>query len=157
LSRRPYCLTHLLPNDLATGDGLLGFGVAASPIHDVYPRFGYMGTMGGRNFQTPSDAAAIDNILTWYGGALGPAANATIVNTVVGKPYGAEPLLPPSVTAELTGGLSVNSTLSDPIPLPGGRDSTARLALGRTARFRQSNNFDLIRSTSDHLALAIEV
>jgi hypothetical protein len=178
-NRRPYCLTHLLPRFLsglfppsqtpiATPYGLLG-GVAAHPTHDVYPRFGYMGSMGGHNFQTPADTGAIDNVLTRYdpaGGAGGPAQNATIVNTVAGQPYGALAPAPANVTAALTGGLTYPSSLANAIPQPAGEDSTTAAARAATAgtaldpvlaTFWQWNNFGRIRSTSDHLALVIDV
>jgi hypothetical protein len=156
-ARLPYCLTHVLPTARATPNGLLG-GVVADPTHDAYPRFGYMGSMGGVNFQTPVNTAAIDNVLTLYGGglAVGPATNATIVNTVVGQPYGAAGAIA-NVTAELTGGLVVNSTLANAIPQPNGQNSTAAGAAATTALFQLWGNFDRIRSTSDHLAIAIDV
>jgi hypothetical protein len=158
LSRRPYCLTHLLPTNRATPNGLLG-GVAPSPVQDVYPRFGYMGSMGKKNFKTPVDTGALDNVLTRYGGglAVGPATNATIVNTVVGRPYNALTPAPANVTVELTGGLPVTPRLLNPILLPVGQDSTSIGAAFGTALFRTWPNFGRLHSTSDHLALVIDV
>jgi hypothetical protein len=155
-ARRPYCMTHFLPTPHATPFRTPGGGVP-DPTHNVYPRFGYMGSMGGRLFQTPVSAGAIDNVLTHYGGgAVVPANhNLTIVNTVVGKPYNA--VMPAVVTAELIGGLSFASSMATAIPLPQGNDPAALTAVADLATFVLWNNFGLIRSTSDHLALAVDV
>lgn len=157
-NRRPYLLTHYLPTDVATPNGILG-GVAASPQHDVYPRFGYMGTMGGPLFQHLSNAAAIDNVLTRYGfGTVAPAAhNATIVNKVVGTPYNRVVPAPANVTAELTGGLLSASSLLIPIPQPGGEDSTDVGNHWLVWLFQHWPNFGRIRSTSDHLPLVVDI
>lgn len=158
-NRRPYCLTHFLPTAHATPFGILG-GVVVGPTHNVYPRFGYMGAMAGMNFQTPGNAGAIDNVLTHYGAnAVAPANhNATIVNTVVGKPYDQANPTPQGVTAELTGGIDYNSSLNSHIPLPDGDQDFANIASRlRLRTFQQWNNFERIRSTSDHLALVIDV
>ena len=157
-ARRPYCLTHLLPTDKAYPYN--NNGVQADPQHNVYPRYGYMGNMGGVNFQTPVHTGSIDNVFTWYGGgaAVGPAQNISVVNTVVGKPYNAVPG-PQGVTAELTGGLAYNSSLANPLTMPtanpathGGVDPN-----GNIGTFQGWNNFGVIHSVSDHLALIIDV
>lgn len=156
-SRKPFCMTHLLPSEVATPYGLQG-GVAASPVANCYPRFGYMGS----SFPELSNVGAIDNVLTKYGGtATGPAANMTVVNTVVGTPYNA--LGPaPAAVADLTGGLHYASTLKEPIPLPAGvdgpQDDQAHVYPGlRRQAFRLRANFHRIRDVSDHLALVIDV
>lgn len=158
-NRRPYLLTHYLPTSIATPNGTQG-GVAASPLHDVYPRFGYMGTMGGFLFQTPTNAAAIDNVLMEYGGgtAVAPVAhNATIVNKVVGTPYAGVAPPPANVTAELTGGLASASSLANGIPQPNGEDSTAGGNAALVTQFQSWVNFGRIRSTSDHLPLVVDI
>jgi hypothetical protein len=156
-ARKPYCMTHMLPTAHATPFNTTG--VFPDPTHNVYPRYGYMGSMGGINFQTPVNTGAIDNVFTAYGvGAGGPAAaNISIVNTVIGKPYNA--VAPPAgVTAELTGGLAYADTLANDLPAPslavpgGGVDPPVD-----TINFPDWGNFGRIRSTSDHLALIIDV
>lgn len=159
-ARRPYCLTHLLPTAQATPFN--STGVAPDPQHNVYPRYGYMGSMGGLNFQTPVDSGAIDNVFTRYGGGVagGPAQNISIANTVMGKPYNVVPA-PAAVTAELTGGLVYAATLANPIPpptaappppTPGGVNPPVD-----TINFLAWQNFGRVHSTSDHLALIIDV
>lgn len=152
-ARRPYCTTHLLPVAQATPFNNTG---QTNVQHNVYPRFGYMGSMGGQAFQNPVMTGAIDNIFTRYGGGVagGPAQNISIVNTITGKPYNAV-VAPGGVTAELTGGLAYNHTLYNVLPVLGAGypDPTA----GEPAQFRQWNNFGRIHSVSDHLALCIDV
>jgi hypothetical protein len=170
-ARKPYCMTHLLPTEKATPFNATG---RTDPQHNVYPRFGYMGSMGGDLYQIPSDySGAIDNIFTKYGRNINPPANhnMTIVNTVTRKPYNAlGNNTPQGVTAELTGGLNINQTIVDtgyPVCL------AANLRNGRgfdgnfntynmdhnyyVRQFRDWDNFAKIRSVSDHLALCIDV
>ena len=78
---------------------------------------------------------------------------ATVVNTVVGKQYIAG-AAPPGVTPELIGGLAYAHTLNTAIPLPNGVGVPGGVPL---ATFRQWNNFDRIRNTSDHLAVLLDV
>ena len=149
--RKRYCLTHLLPVPQACPFNTIG--VVPDPQHNFYPRFGYMGSYINPHL---SDTGCIDNVFTRYGGGVAvapPASNISIINTVVGKPYNVMPA-PAGVTAELTGGYAYPSTLApaDRIPLPGGINP----ALG-VGNFRNWNNFELIHSTSDHLALIIDV
>jgi hypothetical protein len=156
-NRRPYCLTHYLPTARATPFGTAGVG--PGPTHDVYPRFGYMGSMEGRRFNTPGNNGAIDNVLTQYGGgtAVPPANNnKTIVNTVIGKPYGA--VAAPPAPADLVGGYPYASSMPmAAIPLPAGLPSNALAAPIWQNTFQSWPNFGRIRSTSDHLALLIDV
>ncbi|MDQ3929198.1 MAG: hypothetical protein M3328_08630 [Chloroflexota bacterium] len=151
-NRHPYCMTHVLPTNQAFPFNNTG-GVT-DPQHNVYPRFGYMGSMGGQNFQQVVDTGAIDNVFTRYGGgtAVAPGNNyITVVNTIVGKPYNPA-AVPAGVTAELTGGRNYPATLANPIPVPGGVNPANGVGL-----FQNWANFGYIRSTSDHLALLIEV
>jgi hypothetical protein len=161
-NRRPYCLTHYLPVARATPFGTLN-GVAPSPTQNVYPRFGYMGSMGGRRYQTPVNRGAIDNVLTAYGGGTAVAPfinNKTIVNKVVGSPYNANnPAFPaPAAAADLLGGVPFLTSMNVLVPTPQGHDRTnAVWAPNHLAAFQLWNNFGKIRSTSDHLPLLIDV
>ena len=152
--RLPYCMTHLLPVDHATPYGAFG---NPTPTNNVGPRFGYMGAMGGQYFTVPGDHGAIDNIFTLYGGgnAVGPATNPTLVNTITGTPY-ANPGMA-YVTAELTGGLPVGSSMGTPIPMPNGINPASPNAANDLATFREWDNFYMVRDVSDHIPLCIDV
>lgn len=148
-ARHPYCLTHLLPPALATPFNATG--VIPDAQHNVYPRFGYMGSTAINPLRA-TDKGCIDNVFRLYhGGAAVPPAHTTIVNTVVGKPYTAGPALP-GVGAELTGGYGYNSSLPVPIPLPGGVNTLAGAPL-----FVPWPNYQRIAMVSDHLAILFEV
>lgn len=160
-SRKPYCMTHLLPNAYATPFNNVGVGVATDPQHNVYPRYGYMGS----SWPEVNDSGAIDNFFTAYGGgtAVGPAAHITVINTITGTPYNVVP--PPfggGVTPELTNGLQYNGLpvsnilLAVPPANAGTGGINSPNALQQTA-FRQWPNFQGIYSTSDHLPLMIDV
>jgi hypothetical protein len=149
-NRKPYCLTHLLrlvqATPFNTGGG------PSTPTANVYPRYGYMGS----SFPVINNSGAIDNIFTAYGAGApgGPAANITVVNKVVGTPYNRMPP-PAGVTPELTGGLLFASAMANPIPQlapPGGINPPVC-----TIGFPQLFNFGLIRRTSDHLPLMIDI
>lgn len=149
-NRKPYCMTHLLRLLQATPFNP-GAG-PSTPTANVYPRYGYMGS----SFPVINDSGAIDNIFTAYGAGApgGPAANITVVNKVVGTPYNRMPA-PAGVTAELTGGLPFASALANPIPqvVPPGGINPPVCTIG----FPQLFNFGLIRRTSDHLPLMIDI
>jgi hypothetical protein len=149
LARQPYCLTHLLPRTLATPFNTVGAG--PDPQHNVYPRFGYMGST------TPGPVAnnsgSIDNVFVRYpGGVVPPAHNTTVVNTVVGKPYDAVAPAPVGVTPELTGGYAYNTSMLTPVPVPAGVNAAAGAPL-----FATWPNFERIASVSDHLAILFDV
>jgi hypothetical protein len=159
-ARKPYCMTHLLPTAHATPYNNTGMGVPTDPQHNVYPRYGYMGS----SWPNINNSGAIDNIFTAYGAGAGASANITVVNTVTGTPYnllgGATPA---GVTAELTGGLPYASTLVPPNQLvtsppanavTGGIDSPNLFHLGV---FQGWPNFGKIHSTSDHLPVMIDI
>lgn len=148
--RRPYCLTHLLPVAYATPFNTTG--VPPDPTHNVYPRYGYMGSMS-INPRQPNNSGAIDNAFVDYGAGLMPNAhNTTIVNTVVGKPYTAVAPPPVGVDATLTGGYGYNSSLANAIPQPAGVNPAAGVGF-----FSNWPNFQRIASTSDHLAVLFDV
>lgn len=126
-----------------------------------YPGYGYIGS--NNNFPGYD---SIDNVLTRYGGgAGGPAANITVVNRVTGTPYNNILPTPNAAPAghyafnsgmSLLGGLPVALPLP-PIPLPAGVGGYPPGTVGALKRFKGWNNYGVIRSTSDHLALMIDV
>lgn len=147
-ARKPYCMTHLLPMDLATPFN--NTGVNTDPQHNVYPRRGYMGSIT-INPRGANDSGAIDNAFVRYAtGSQGPARNTTIVNTLVGKPYTQQPA-PPGVTADLTGGNAYASSCANLIPATGVNPPVD------TIGFPNWGNFGKVYSTSDHLALSVDV
>ena len=167
-SRRPYCVTHLLPNSVGKEPSKVfiatpynnntsgGYNGRVDAQHNFYPRFGYMGS-GSR--KATDDNAAIDNALVKYGAGLQEADhNVTIVNTIVGKPYDKQQPIPDGVGSELTGGYDQPTTLSlkPPIPLPEGIDPPA-VPPTNGDYFNDWENFGVIRTTSDHLALVFDV
>jgi hypothetical protein len=161
VNRRPYCMTHFLPVDKATPYSNAGIS-KSDPQHNVYPRFGYMGSMGGFNFQDPVDTGAIDNIFTWYGNNIQrpdpDAHNISIINTITGKPYNHLTTAPAGVTAELTGGLTYKRLIKNEFPLPEGADPTlGGIAEVWATLFSHWGNFERIHSTSDHMALSIDI
>lgn len=154
LANQAYCLTHLLDSKTATPFNADNLNTP-DPLHNVYPRYGYMGSKGSD--KEPTNYGALDNVFTWYGSnAGGPAQNVTIVNTVVGTPYTQVPP-PPGVNPNLTQGLTYPSSLKNPIP-PGGYDSgTGDAAQQAYQTFLQWENFGVIYDASDHMALSIDV
>ncbi|MGG6231467.1 hypothetical protein [Tenacibaculum sp. SDUM215027] len=132
-----------------------------------YPAYGYAVTeFRGRN------TSSIDNILTRYGGlgAGGPAANMTIVNRVTGTPYNLDPNPPVGVPAghyAYTTGMVqipvgiVNAGAPVALPLPpngpNGVGGYTPGNIGALSYFRGWDNYGKIRSTSDHMALIIDI
>lgn len=153
-ARKPYCMTHLLPT--AAAMPFNNTGVVTDPQHNVYPRFGYMGS----SWPVLNDSGAIDNVFTRYGAVAGASANITVVNTVVGQPYNAIPA-PLGVTVELTTGLHYPISLQNGVPpsppnppgIPAGGINPAV----DTINFQAWQNFGGIHSTSDHLPLIIDI
>jgi hypothetical protein len=158
-SRKPYLMTHMLPatvtNSVTHAVTQTAFpyntvGVHPDVHHNVYPRFGYMGSWIANNY---SDWGAIDTAFVRYGAGVVPPVShrPTVVNTVVGTPYNAQPA-PPHVTAELTGGRAYPQTLATAIP-PAGLPAAG----GDTINFSNWASFGKIRSTSDHLAILVDI
>jgi hypothetical protein len=144
---KAYRITHIRPADDATPYNTNG-----------YPGFGYM-----TEPELLGRYDAIDNIFVRYppapnmaGGP--PATNMTIVNTATGSPYvgGAAPPLPPGVPAGTGGALVYAQALNNPanLPIPAG---IAPFDIGRVTSFQGWDNYRKIRSTSDHLALIVDV
>ena len=147
-ARKPYCMTHLLPLDLATPFN--NTGVATDPQHNVYPRRGYMGSVN-IDPRAANDSGAIDNAFVRYAAGMPVGArNTTIVNTVAGKPYTAQPA-PVGVGADLTGGHGYGTSLANAIPPAGVNPPVDPLG------FANWGNFGKVYSTSDHLALSVDV
>jgi hypothetical protein len=148
--RMPYCMTHYLPLRDATP---FRAGPTPNAQNNVYPRYGYMGSA----WPVLSLSGAIDNVFTAYGPHAGGPPNQnhmTIINKVVGTPYN-KFAAPGNVTAELTSGVHSVSSLSNEIPQanpPGGIPPWVD-----TIAFRHWQNFGVIRGTSDHLPLMIDV
>lgn len=158
-ARKPYCMTHLISARLALPYNNRGAGIVRGPTHNVYPRLGYMGgtAIGGR---AATDVGAIDNAFVAYGaGLVRPARyDTTVVNTVAGTPYRALWPAPAGVTADLTDNLAYATSLQNAIPLPNGYQAPGPGLIGRNARIFQTwPDFGVIYSTSDHLALMVDV
>lgn len=133
----------------------------------AYPSFGYMGSMSGFLFSEVTYAASIDNIFTRYGNNLQPPANhnMTIINPVVGSPYNNHPAANPPAAGVPLGNLDFfdqqqppQPQLANPLPV-GGIDRANDQANNNAdlIQFHQVANYGHIRSTSDHLALIIDV
>ncbi|KMQ64619.1 hypothetical protein ACM46_10235 [Chryseobacterium angstadtii] len=143
---KAYRITHIKPSDNST------------PYNDNgFPAFGYM-----TEPELLGRYDAIDNIFVRYppmpNNAGGPAANMTIVNRVTGSPYtGAGlPALPVGVPAGTGGVLVYPQYLTNAycMPVPNG---VAAPNIGLKNRFQGWNNYRRIRSTSDHLALIVDI
>ncbi|MBS1912328.1 MAG: hypothetical protein JST22_10110 [Bacteroidetes bacterium] len=113
-----------------------------------YPGYGYM---GGEK----ANYIAIDNFFTRYGQNVNPPDenNLTVINGVVGSPYTLHPVPEPGTP---TGAVEF------PIAMPGIRFGNPPAVgpawvAGFDRLFRGWNNFGRIRSTSDHLALVIDI
>lgn len=160
--RRPYCMTHIFPTDHATPNNNED---ETDATHNVYPRYGYMGA----KYKNPAtqtwffgNRGAIDNVFLRYGNERNKPDDhkLTIVNTIVGKPYNKLANPPQNVGADLTGGLDIPKTISNKsLPLPrrnsqGGFDNATQEEL---TAFREWNNYGKVRSTSDHLAISVDV
>lgn len=160
-ARKPYTMTHLLPpNDAKPFNNL---GVVTDPQHNVYPRYGYMGS----SWPAINDSGSIDNVFTAYGAGAAPpgASNITVVNTLTGTPYNFIAPAPAGVTAELTGGLNYPSHLPmgwltnglNTNPVLGGIDPLGPWALAYPGIFTVWGNYGKVYSTSDHLPLMVDV
>jgi hypothetical protein len=147
LNRKPYCMTHILPIAHARPWNAVG---GPNTTHNVYPRFGYMGSVlpGGEL----SEAGAIDNALVRYGYE-GGAARASVVNPVIGIPYNQLEEPPAGVTEELTNGATYARQMANEIPLPEGVEEPGDIE----GEFLGWENYAKIRSTSDHLPVFVEV
>jgi hypothetical protein len=114
-----------------------------------YPAFDYMGD------------GAIDNAFTRHGGKAGGASEMTMCNPVTESPYTRDPNPPNHV---LPGTYKVESYLAnkgifayDPANDEHGIDGGDDNADDAMEEFRQWENYTHIRSTSDHLPIALDV
>jgi hypothetical protein len=108
--------------------------------------------MGGVKIapRAASDTGAIDNAFVRYQGTPVNPRNTTIVNTIVGKPY--TQVAPPAhVTPELVAGNAYPSSLANPVPAGGINPPVDTIGFGNW------NNYGKVYSTSDHLALSVDV
>ncbi len=113
-----------------------------------YPGYGMIGADLVQNLY------AIDNVYTWHGNGANPPNNnnLTILNGIVGSPYNLHnaPGGAPQGSVALAIAMA-NTAFANP-PAQGPQFST-----GRWSSFRGWDNYGCIRSTSDHLALSIDV
>lgn len=114
-----------------------------------YPGYGMIGADLVQNLY------AIDNVFVQYGAGLGPPVpnNATILNGIVGSPYNVNPAPSPAVPV---------GTVVFNIRLAGGAFAAPPaqgppFSVGRWSSFKGWANYGFIRSTSDHLALVIDI
>jgi hypothetical protein len=168
-ARRPYCLTHLLPKTTpgfpwAAATPWNDMGGVRDPRHNVYPRFGYMGSTARLYYPNgpfePVEGGAIDNVFVRYGpGAAAPLHMTTIVNTVVGKPY-LPPAGAPGVWPDLTGGYPYDSSLPVGLRIPPdgiNPPHPVNPAADGPTWFTMRQNFGRIHDASDHLAILFDV
>ena len=148
-----YIATHIKP------------GNEAKPWYtNGYPGYEYAGS--SNNF---AGYDSIDNILTRYGGgAAGPATNITIVNRITGTPYNIAPIpagvpvghyVYPTGMTQIIAGALIGLPAALPLP-PNGPTGVGGIApgtIGGLSSFKGWNNYGHIRSTSDHLALIIDI
>lgn len=162
-SRRPYCMTHIFPASNATPYN--DAEVEPDPNHNVYPRYGYMGSMypeGSKDNWVVGNGGSIDNVFVKYGEGTTPPNNGhnmTIVNTVVGKPYNLVPT-PDGVSNELTGGETIPRTVKNaalPLPKNGNEGGITDESDYHLALFRKWENYGIVRSTSDHLPISVDI
>jgi hypothetical protein len=165
-NRKPYCMTHFLPVGQATPFNNIDH--TTDERHNVYPRFGYTGQYIANRL---SGTGAIDNIFTLYGRNLhrpNPTDhNISVVNTITGKPYDQLDAIhsadrtdhtPAGVTAELTGGLIYGRAIKDQFPIPAGiKDNNDEASALSKLLFGEWENFGRIHSTSDHMAVSIDI
>jgi len=122
---------------------------STTDLTTYYPGYGMIGSDLVQNFY------AIDNIFTCYGAGWQPPANNrfTIMNGIVGSPYNLHAV--PAVgtpQGTLAFGIDMASAAFAAPPATG-----PAFSVGRRTAFNGWDNYGHIRSTSDHLALVIDV
>lgn len=178
--------THFEPIAYNNLTGAAGYTRAINPTANQWPDKGYVCTMlrshrsakpwdtngySGYEYVIKDSFSSVDNILTRYGvNAGGPAANITIANRVTGAPYNLDPNPPVGVPAghytyrtgmaQIPIGMAnAGSPVALPLP-PNGPNGVGGYApgnIGALSRFKGWDNFRRIRSTSDHMALIIDI
>lgn len=170
-------------NNLVAG---VGYTRQINPTQNIWPNKGYVCTTlrshknakpwftngyPGYEIVVQSSFSSIDNILTRYGGgtAVGPAANITIVNRITGTPYNRDaPVIPNAPPGSLIYNSAMALNNAGPyIGLPSafllppagvtGHGGYAPGSIGALSTFIGWNNYRRIKSTSDHMALIIDV
>lgn len=117
----------------------------SSAVNNLYyPAYSYIGS------NNASTLYSIDNVLVW-GGA---ANNFTIANSVTGSPLNVVPMPVPGNPP--MGAVAFASSFQAP-PMGWPANPAPAFARGDRQIYRQWRNFGHIRSTSDHLALYVEV
>lgn len=132
----------------------------AEPVNTRgYPAYGYM------------TQNSYDNMLTRYGNLVRVplASNATIVNLVTGAPYNkatTPPYAGPQGTLVFNSAMAKDRNAADPLapvalllppnPIPNGNGGYAPLTAGVGPKFREWDNYGVVRSTSDHMALIVD-
>ncbi|HEX8231253.1 MAG TPA: hypothetical protein VF826_18385 [Chloroflexia bacterium] len=147
-----YFITHIKP-----GNNAKPWVGAYQGNNFGYPGYDYMGS-------APMFPGydAIDNIFYRYIGTPPPAAhNTTIVNRVVGSPYNNPDRLPLPVGLP-QGALGYLASAPPPVPVPAAgppvtQGGYAPGTVGGLKSFKGWNKYGKIRSTSDHLAIVIDV
>ena len=113
-----------------------------------YPAYGYDGSDRVANLY------AIDNVFTRYDNGSQPPVrnNMTVMNGIVGSPYTlhAAPAGAPTGTVQKNIAMAADQFQDPPAIAP-------RYSIGRKRSFNGWANYGRIRSTSDHLALVIDV
>jgi len=139
--RRGYFATHMKPRDEAAF-------WSTHAVRRFYAGYGYVSHQFRGNL-----TYSIDNVFTRYGEQAGAdPANFTILNGVVGSPYTRHPV-PDRVPAGLLGFPISMADLEFQDP----PESAWDFAIDLYQRSRAWANYGHIRSTSDHMALVIDV
>jgi hypothetical protein len=178
--------THFEPiayDDLleTTANGGAGYTRLINPTANQWPNKGYVCTMlrsvntarpwttngyPAYEYVIKDSYSSVDNILTRYGaGAGGPAANMTIVNRTAGAPYNR---VMPTPGGAPPGVLNYNTAMSQniaglpaalllPPAGPGGGGGYNPGDIGALSAFKGWANYRRVRSTSDHMALIVDV
>lgn len=113
-----------------------------------YPAFDYMAT------------GALDNALVWHGAQAGAAAGMTVCNPIAESSYRRDPAPPPGVhkgTFMVFRGMAMDVLRYRPAQGKWGIDGFEPGALTALGRFVEWDNYTHIRSTSDHLAIALDI
>ncbi len=137
-----YFATHIKPRRSA-----VYWSTAA--LASYYPGFGYIGSARVANLY------AIDNIFTRYGaGVAPPLANSfTILNGISGSPFN---VVAPTPGGAPPGVQGFNVALPNPIFNPAPAVAPA-FSIARRQVFYSWANYGSLRSTSDHLALMMDI
>jgi hypothetical protein len=138
LGYRGYFATHM--RGMRTASFLSSTGAP-----QYYPGYNYIGAETGNYF-------GIDNIYVRYGADVEPPSpnNFTILNGCVGSPYHVVPL----PAGEPPRGTVVFASQMEHLAIAA---QAADFAIGQRSRLKGWNNFGRIRSTSDHMALVMDI